>query len=507
MSHFKKLTTLFLLSAVLYGGPGRLIPPSKDVQYSRPSGLDQTYISPSGRFALHYTKTGSDTVPQVYTHDLNTPDYILNAAAYLETGYLLLTGPLGLPTPPEDDVRNPEIDVYFRRLNNGVYGQTTAEQHKPLSGRQRAYTAYSEIHHTLTGSSFYTEGDDALKVTCVHELFHIFQVGIGIWDLNEDMWFYETSATWIEEYAYPDVNDYFQYVERYLSNWGDPLCDYIYDNVTWLIYLNNKNDGKAVGDIWNAMKTRSAWPAITDYLTEKNGKNPWAKNLAAWGMEHLYAGDGAPELSFFEDGASYSPVTFNPGTFISYSGRDTLTVTLDAEPFSSSFYKIKDISASRLKVRILSPGAVAGKAWTAGSMTPSVDLSHVYTSIGSLSGPWDLLISLGTDDAYTSDSPLRITLEVRKDDTKLIALYPNPVSNPHQLTISYNLQDDINRGDITIYDIRGRQLNRVDLSGKDRMSGLHKLSYGLPKNISSGIYILVLKAGNEPFAEKFTVLK
>ncbi len=507
MDFFKRLTTLLLLTAVLYGGPGRLIPPSKDAQFNRPSGLEQTYISPSGRFALHYTKTGPDTVPQVYTQDKNHPDFILNAAGYLETGYQILTEVLELPEPPVDDVRNPEIDIYFRQLNNGVYGQTTAEMHKPLSGREKAYTGYSEIHHTLQGYSFYTQGDEALKVTCVHELFHVFQVGIGIWDLNKDMWFYETSATWIEEFIYPDVNDYFQYVERYLSNWGDPVYDYIYDNVTWLIYLNNQYGNNSVGDIWNTIKTRSVWPALTTYLTAKAGNNPWAKTLAAWGMEHLYAGHGSPELSFFQDGDTYPSVRFDSGTFIAYAGRDSLSIILETEPYSSSFYKITGITASRLKLNILSPGAVAGKAWAAGSAARAVDLSGIYTTITGIDGSWDLLVSLGTDKAYSTGSPLKITLNIREDDTGLIALSPNPLSNTHAVTVNYNLQENAGQGSITLYDLRGRRLSRLHLTETERASGLHRIRYGLPPALSSGLYIMVLRIDHRHFAEKFTVLK
>ncbi len=343
-------------------------------------------------------------------------------------------------------------------------------------------------------------------MTCIHELFHVFQVGIGIWDLNKDMWFYETSATWIEEYAYPDVNDYFQYVERYVANWGDPLYDYIYDNVTWLIYLNTYYSGEAAKEIWLSIAGESAWPAITNYLTEKAGTDGWARHLAAWGMEHLYA-TYVPERSLFEDGHLYPVITFPGGSYKSYTVIDSFTVLTYAEPYSSSFFKIQDITTSTVKLRILSPGNVSGKAWPEGATSMAVDLSQDFISVRGSGNPWNLLIALGTEEAYTAGKPLRITLEIREGESGLVALYPNPLSNPQAMHISYNLKEDAIGGSVRIYDIRGREIKRFHLSPEERLAGLHDKSFACPGNIASGIYILVLRLDGEMFTSKFTILK
>ncbi|HDT12271.1 MAG TPA: hypothetical protein ENO01_01295, partial [Candidatus Marinimicrobia bacterium] len=436
------------MGTFLYAGPGRLILHSKSEFFTRPQGLDRTYYSSSNRFALHYTNTGIDAVPQDYILNSQVPDYIVKAGMYLEESYELLTTTLNLPLPPVDEIKDVEIDFYFRKLPNGTYGQTTAEARKPVGNRQQAYTAFAEIHHTLSGPGFYTQGDDALKVTCAHELFHIFQVGIGIWDLNEDMWFYETSATWIEEFAYPEVNDYIQYVNRYLSNWGDPVYEYIYDNVTWLIHLNNIYDGNPTGQIWNAISTRSVWPAITGFLQEKSGDDPWSHNLAAWGMEHLYAAFGSPGFSVFDDGEHYSDISFPAGTVTDYINHDSLNIFISCEPFSSSFHKITNIPSSHIKIRLSSPGKVSGKAWPAGSSLDAAHLSGQFTSVTAHTLPWDLLISIGTDESNIKDTPLQVILELREGDTDLLSLFPNPVSNGNYITVSYNIQTDLVYGQI-----------------------------------------------------------
>lgn len=507
MKNFQRFTCLFLLGTFLYAGPGRLILPSKSESFTRPQGLDQIYYSPTNRFALHYTNTGTDAVLQYYTLDSQTPDYIVKAGVYLEESYELLANTLNLPLPPADDSKDVEIDFYFRKLPTGTYGQTTAEARKPLGNRQQAYTAFAEIHHTLTGPGFYTQGDDALKVTCAHELFHIFQVGIGIWDLNEDMWFYETSATWIEEFAYPEVNDYFQYVNRYLSNWGDPVYDYMYDNVTWLIHLNKIYDENPAGQIWNAISTQSVWPAITGFLQEKSGANPWAHNLAAWGMEHLYAAFGSPGFSIFDDGEHYSNISFPAGTVTDYINHDSLDIFISCEPYSSSFHKITNILSPHVKIRLLSPGIVSGMGWPAGTRQDAVNLSGKFTSVTAHTVPWDLLISIGTDQSYITDTPLQVTLQLREGETDLLSLFPNPVSNKYNLTVTYNIQADLDYGKILIYNILGKEISRRNLSTEELTSGLHQIQYQLKDTMASGVYILILSVNNYQYALKFTFIK
>lgn len=507
MRLFKRFAYVFFLGSFLYAGPGRLLLPSKGELLTRPQGLDRMYYSSSNRFVLHYTNTGPDAVSQDYILDSQVPDYIIKAGIYLDESYDLLTNILNLPIPPADDDKDAEIDIYFRKLPIGTYGQTTAEARKPTGNRLQAYTAFAEIHHTLSGPGFYTQKDDALKVTCAHELFHIFQVGIGIWDLNEDMWFYETSATWIEEFAYPDVNDYLQYVNRYLGSWGDPLYDYIYDNVTWLIHLNNQYDGYPAGQIWNAVSTQSVWPAITRFLEKKSGPKPWSENLASWGMEHLYASFGISGFSDFEDGELYSGITFPADAVSNYQNRDSLNIHVSFEPFSSSFHRINNIGSYNIKIRLLSPGKVTGKAWPAGSTVKAVNLAGQFTSVTANSVPWDLLLSVGTDEAYITDTPLQVTVEIREGDTGLLSLFPNPVSDGNKFTVNYNLQSDAGMGKINIYDINGREISRRSFVMHEMSAGLHHIRYELKDNLASGVYILVLSVDNQRFPMKFTVLK
>jgi hypothetical protein len=52
-------------------------------------------------------------------------------------------------------------------------------------------------------------GKAALQVTAAHEFLHNIQFGYDAWD---DFWFFESTATWIEDELFPLVNDNVQYL-------------------------------------------------------------------------------------------------------------------------------------------------------------------------------------------------------------------------------------------------------------------------------------------------------
>ena len=81
--------------------------------------------------------------------------------------------------------------------------------------------------------------------------------------------------------------------------------------------------------------------------------------------------------------------------------------------------------------------------------------------------------------------------------------YPNPF-NP-STTISFDIPDATDRNtSLHIYDITGKLVET--LVNKVLPSGSHAVTWD-PKNLSSGLYIVQLKAGNKTFSQKLTFLK
>ena len=71
-------------------------------------------------------------------------------------------------------------------------------------------SAYCVLDDDYYISQFRVSGPmDPLKVTAAHEFFHAVQFA---YDIGEDGWFMESTATWMEEHVYDQINDNRQYL-------------------------------------------------------------------------------------------------------------------------------------------------------------------------------------------------------------------------------------------------------------------------------------------------------
>ena len=79
-------------------------------------------------------------------------------------------------------------------------------------------SSYLEIDNNFTDPGYkQTRGLDALRVTIAHEFHHAIQ--FGYYAKFDGSWWQESTSTWMEEVAYPHIDDYLQYLTYFL---GEP---------------------------------------------------------------------------------------------------------------------------------------------------------------------------------------------------------------------------------------------------------------------------------------------
>ena len=118
---------------------------------------------------------------------------------------------LGYSAPPLEPQQN-RFNVYIANLGSSLYGYTwLTTPGQPVNPGELTprYTIYVVIHHDF--SPVYSKGIGGLKVTAAHEFHHAVQFGSYGYRDN-DLFFYETTSTWMEDVVYDDVNDYYQYI-------------------------------------------------------------------------------------------------------------------------------------------------------------------------------------------------------------------------------------------------------------------------------------------------------
>ncbi|MFA6618100.1 MAG: T9SS type A sorting domain-containing protein [Candidatus Neomarinimicrobiota bacterium] len=465
---------------------------------SRPVRTEH-YLSPAGYFIIHYDNSGFDAVPQKYTYNDTIPDFVFKAAQYLDSSFLTLRDSLGFTPPPQDDPASPEIDVYFR-YDRTYYGVTNLETNMGND----SWTSYLTLSTLLEDSTiFYTHGLEGLRVTCAHELFHIFQLGYIF--RSQDRFYFEMSSVWFEEYMYPEVNDYHAYINSYSKNWNYPINSSTldYNNVGFNLYLDkrfSKPGNNIIKGIWDRILYDNALNSIRSELEYQGVR--FEKALRDWGSAQVLCGPySAENFNYsFDDASDLKTISFENNADMIVDGLETdINLSLDPGVF---YYKLGDLPEQFfLFDMILSEGTDANLICLNGKNSKVLPFNDKALFIdGSQYSDYILVIGLDADMATGSLAVSEFY------ENQLSGVWPNPLYQENELSLAYVLLDDNQKTDIAIYDLSGKKVYSHSPADIYRKAGLQEIMIN-PHNLASGIYIIAVQTDEGVIAEKFTFIK
>ena len=225
----------------------------------RRTDAQHTLLSPSGRFRIHYDTEGRHAVSPRDDDANGIPDYIDLALVVLDSTWVLEVEQLGYNPPPSDNGLGggDEYDVYVIDIGGRYYGYAYPEK----SGT----TTYShlEIDNNFTDLDYkQTRGLDALRVTIAHEFHHAIQ--FGYYAGQDGSWWQESTSTWMEEVAYPHIDDYLQYLTYFLSepqralNSGPYGSLHTYGSAIFSHFLNQRYSRELNRLIWEELGQRKS---------------------------------------------------------------------------------------------------------------------------------------------------------------------------------------------------------------------------------------------------------
>ncbi len=144
--------------------------------------------------------------------DRTTYQYANKIAQAAEAAWNYQIYTLGWQEPPGDGSCGGGInkyDIYIKFDRSFGYAQRETQ----VSG-SNAFTSYIVITNkiSLDSVNFRPLTDDEIKVTVTHEFNHALQFGYnGTKSSLFDSWFYENTATWMEEIHYPNINEWINF--------------------------------------------------------------------------------------------------------------------------------------------------------------------------------------------------------------------------------------------------------------------------------------------------------
>ncbi len=265
---------------------------------SRPI-TDTSIVSPSGFFRIHYNNlTG-------------TPAYsVTEFAKALDSSYRFEVGFLGYPAPPKDGTNggDDKYDVYLTPQGN-FYGSTEIDYE--LSSGSQTFVTYILVNNDFSG--FFTKGIDAARVTAAHEFHHAIQIGNYILRLKgseiTDLFFYELTSTSMEEFVYPTVNDYVNYLKEFFHNPGNAFANNSgYDIPIWNFHLRQRYGFDLIKRQWELFKTNRAMLAIANSLLEK--KASFSNEISVFANKCFYTNYRCRIKKYFDDADLYPELSF-----------------------------------------------------------------------------------------------------------------------------------------------------------------------------------------------------
>ncbi len=274
--------------------------------------LEKSYDSPTGNFRIHYNTTGTGAVDPRDRNINRVPDYVEEAAAAFDSAWSADIDYLGYREPLLDggEGGGDQYDVYIIEMTSrgAFYGFTY-----PESSRGNTSTSYMEIDNNYTDSIYrQTRGIDALKVTAAHEFFHAIQ--FAYYDGRDAAWWQEATATWMEDFVYDEINDYFQYLNSFLNSPNDPLdrargpAD-IHPNGASLFchYLVEREEGgeDSVRRTWEELAEARRMSFSAFERSIPGGLENALSEFAVW---NFFTGSRAKPDLFYSEGAFYPEV-------------------------------------------------------------------------------------------------------------------------------------------------------------------------------------------------------
>ena len=249
--------------------------------------------------------------------------------------------------PPISDGRrggggSGRFDVYLKELyHQGYYGITVAEH--PSSTNLALYSSYLLLDNDFKRSQFHADPLQVARVTAAHEFFHAIQYA---YDVREDPWLKESTATWMEDQFDDSSNDNRQYLPwSQLRRPGTPLDTFSssgfaqYGNWVFFEYLSERFGRRVVRSIWQRAASfhggghEYSAAAIRSALHKYGGMT---RVFGTYTSGNTTPGRSYAEGRFYPVAASKSSVSLSrdepTASWTTYAVRHLASVNVDARP-------------------------------------------------------------------------------------------------------------------------------------------------------------------------------
>lgn len=467
----------------------------------------ESYISPSGLFQLTYELTGTDSVITESLDGDAIPDYVQNAALYLDHSHDFLVNQKSYKNP---QIQNRKYLVYFENMSAYGYNYESND----------GLTTEIVLNSTFKGFASNTDPEGnvkgSLKVTAAHEYKHAIQFKIDkqLYSDFSDYWV-ELDATWTEEFVYPEVNDYYNYLTNSSSQIAYPYISMnnhnntgSYFDVAWQLYLSQRFGENFMNDLWKRRETNFNEPFLTTYqkIIENNSETMTnvIREYSAWNylVANRYKGSiGYSDASHFpksviEDIFDYSAIYTN--TISHFASRQILFTGSENQFLNIEITAEEDLSFAIVYTNSLDQSVLEKLNFNTNTFT-----YHFQDKMINISDVALIAVNTKTSSGIREFSVQSSWSSTAGQNEQIadISLVANPIQN-QQLIISHPNENNQHDNSVKIYNLLGKKISNYKLNNLSTQTVI-----SLPNSLASGIYYAHVIFGNHSQSIKFIFVK
>jgi hypothetical protein len=202
-----------------------------------------------------------DLPPPASNDGDDIPDYVQTMAQVFENVHAVENVNMGWRPPTSDGTRGGEadkVDVYLKQLGDqGIFGYATPDPGQ--SGNSQS--AYLVMDNDFSSAEYqrYPTPLPPMQVTAAHEYNHVLQFG---YDVLQDSWMFESTAVWMEDKVYDEINDYVSYLGPWVQltqvpltafnpgDMADPLNVKVYGDAVWNRWIDERYGADTIRAAW-----------------------------------------------------------------------------------------------------------------------------------------------------------------------------------------------------------------------------------------------------------------
>ena len=234
------------------------------------------------RFCVHWSRREGDRPL--------SQGYIDQVVAAADETYAVENGELGWREPKPDGSRGSragegaegQTDVYIAGLARRLYGFASTDPGQN-GARRSSYLVVDNDYAGFSGAPV-----ELMRATVAHEYNHVLQYG---YDTFEQVWMFESTATWMEEQVYPGVDDYLNYLSTFAATSQVPLTKpefKVYGSAVWNHWLTARLGAETVRDAWarsTDVNPRHFAVAAYGRAIEENGGGSFSRQFGKFAIE------------------------------------------------------------------------------------------------------------------------------------------------------------------------------------------------------------------------------